>query len=89
MSLINAYLPSNPNSALERERTITSIPLAEERQILKEINSVKKSQLQIAEYDAIEKQIEEKRVSVKGGTNRFAFCLLKLTVSLIFLDHNC
>jgi hypothetical protein len=50
------------HSALERERTITSISLAEEREILKQINFVKKSELQIEEYNAIEKQIQEKRV---------------------------
>jgi hypothetical protein len=50
------------HSALERERTITSIPLAEELAILKQINIVKKSKLQIDECNAIEKQIQEKRV---------------------------
>eukprot|EP00980_Cylindrotheca_fusiformis_P002553 scaffold603_cov118-Cylindrotheca_fusiformis.AAC.5 len=50
--------------SLERERTITSISLAEERQILKEINFVKKSQSQIEEYDALEKQIQEKKTAI-------------------------
>jgi hypothetical protein len=47
---------------LERERTITSIPLAEELEILKQINFAKKSKLQLEEYNAIEKQIQEKKV---------------------------
>ena len=47
---------------LEKQRTITSMPLAEERQILKEINYTKKQKLQLDEYNAIDKEIQEKRV---------------------------
>ena len=46
---------------LEKQRTITSMPLAEERQILKEINYTKKQKLQLDEYNAIDKEIQEKR----------------------------
>lgn len=51
------------SSALERKRTITSIPLAEERQILKEIAAVKRSKSQVDEYHEMEKHIQDVKVS--------------------------
>lgn len=47
---------------LEKQRTITSMPLAEERQILRDISYAKKQKLRIDEYNAIDKQLQEKRV---------------------------
>jgi hypothetical protein len=51
-------------SALERERTITSVSLAEERRILKEIHNMGKSKTQVEEYLNMEKQVQEKKVRV-------------------------
>ncbi|CAJ1899848.1 unnamed protein product [Cylindrotheca closterium] len=49
---------------LEKKRTITSMPLAEEREILKEISYTKKQKLQLDEYNAIDKQLAEKRATI-------------------------
>ena len=48
--------------SLEHKRTITSVSLAEERQILKEIDIVKKSKTQLEEYHAILKRVEDTKV---------------------------
>jgi uncharacterized coiled-coil DUF342 family protein len=50
-------------SALERKRTITSVPLAEERQILKEISKIKKSKLEVEAFLAHDKAVQETKVS--------------------------
>jgi hypothetical protein len=50
------------SSALERKRTSTSIPLAEERQILYEINGIKKTKSKVEEYHSMEKQVQETKV---------------------------
>jgi hypothetical protein len=50
------------SSALERKRTIKSIPLAEERQILKEISVIKKSKAIVEEYRSYDKTIQETKV---------------------------
>ncbi|KAL3941419.1 MAG: hypothetical protein SGBAC_004218 [Bacillariaceae sp.] len=49
---------------LEKQRTITSMPLAEEREILKQINYTRKQKLHLDEYNAIDKQIQEKRDTI-------------------------
>lgn len=43
---------------LERQRTINSMSLADEKKILKEINSIQKVKSQIEAYLAVEKQVE-------------------------------
>ncbi|KAG7355708.1 KH domain containing protein [Nitzschia inconspicua] len=45
--------------ALERKRTINSVTLAEERQILKEIAAVKRIKLQVEEYHKLERQAQD------------------------------
>jgi uncharacterized coiled-coil DUF342 family protein len=47
---------------LERKRTITSVPLAEERQILKEISKIKKSKLEVEVFLAHDKAVQETKV---------------------------
>jgi len=47
--------------ALERQRTINSMPLAEERKILKDINGVQKIKSQVEAYQTVEKQVEDIR----------------------------
>jgi hypothetical protein len=49
---------------LERKRTITSVSLAEERQILKEIAGIKRSKMQVDEYNAMDKQMQDIRVRI-------------------------
>jgi uncharacterized coiled-coil DUF342 family protein len=49
--------------ALERKRTITSVSIAEERQILKEIKVIQKSKTAVDEYNAYDKQVQETKVS--------------------------
>lgn len=44
--------------ALEHKRTITSIALAEERQILKEIKGIKRTKVQVEEYNKMEDQVQ-------------------------------
>lgn len=51
-------------SQLERERTINSIDLQEERRILWEIKRVEKIKKQVDAYDAHDKLIKDKKVSV-------------------------
>ena len=48
--------------ALEHKRTITSVSLAEERQILKEINSLKRTKLQVEEYNKMDEQAQSMKV---------------------------
>jgi uncharacterized coiled-coil DUF342 family protein len=48
---------------LERKRTITSVSIAEERQILKEIKVIQKSKTAVDEYNAYDKQVQETKVS--------------------------
>lgn len=43
---------------LEQERTVTSISLAEERQILKQINGVKKAKTKVTEYKKMEDEVQ-------------------------------
>jgi hypothetical protein len=49
-------------SDLERRRTLNSLPLAEERAILKEISRAQKLKLQVADYYAYDKRIKDKKV---------------------------
>eukprot|EP00526_Cylindrotheca_closterium_P003765 CAMPEP_0113621100 /NCGR_PEP_ID=MMETSP0017_2-20120614/10774_1 /TAXON_ID=2856 /ORGANISM="Cylindrotheca closterium" /LENGTH=1210 /DNA_ID=CAMNT_0000530821 /DNA_START=20 /DNA_END=3652 /DNA_ORIENTATION=+ /assembly_acc=CAM_ASM_000147 len=49
---------------LEKQRTITSMPLAQEREILKEISYTKKQKLQLDEYNAIDKLLQQKRATI-------------------------
>ena len=49
-------------SALERKRTITSVSLQEERQILKQINGTKKVITQVEEYNAYDKSVQDTKV---------------------------
>jgi len=44
--------------ALEHKRTVTSISLAEERQILKEINGIKKAKIQAEDFNKMEEEIQ-------------------------------
>jgi len=44
--------------ALEHKRTVTSISLAEERQILKEINGIKKAKIQAENFNKMEEEIQ-------------------------------
>jgi len=44
--------------ALEHKRTVTSISLAEERQILKQINGIKKTKTQVEEYNKMEDEVQ-------------------------------
>jgi hypothetical protein len=44
--------------ALERKRTITSVSNAEERQILKEISGIKRTKLQVEEYNKMDEQVQ-------------------------------
>jgi len=44
--------------ALEHKRTVTSISLAEERQILKEIHGIKKAKIQVEDYNKMEYEIQ-------------------------------
>ena len=52
------------NSALERKRTITSISLSEEKQILKQIAGIKKTKTQVEEYNVHNKSIQDLKVCV-------------------------
>jgi hypothetical protein len=58
---------------LERNRTINSISLAEERQILKEIAAVKRGMVQVEEYNTLEKQVQEVKV---GKTNDLSTAMM-------------
>jgi uncharacterized coiled-coil DUF342 family protein len=49
-------------SALERKRTINSVSLAEERQILKEIAGIKRNKTHVDEYFSLEKQVQDLKV---------------------------
>lgn len=57
-------------SSLEHKRTITSVSLAEERQILKEIDIVKKSKTQLEEYHAILKRVEDTKIKLNDLRDR-------------------
>lgn len=48
--------------ALEHKRTVTSISLAEERQILKEINGIKKAKIQAEDFNKMEEEIQVMKV---------------------------
>ena len=48
--------------ALEHKRTVTSISLAEERQILKEINGIKKSKTKVEDFNKMEEEIQVMKV---------------------------
>lgn len=52
------------NRALERKRTVTSVSLAEERQILKEISSIKRIKPQVEEYNKMDEQVQVVKVCV-------------------------
>jgi len=54
--------------ALEYKRTVTSIPLAEERQILKEIHGIKRTKVQVEEYNKMENQIQSMKVRIQYST---------------------
>ncbi len=47
---------------LEHKRTVTSISLAEERQILKEINAVKKTKIKVEEFNKEEHEVQSMKV---------------------------
>ena len=47
---------------LEHKRTVTSISLAEERQILKEINVVKKTKMKVEEFIKAENEVQSMKV---------------------------
>ena len=57
-------------SALERKRTITSVSLQEERQILKQINGTKKVITQVEEYNAYDKSVQDTKVRLKHACMR-------------------
>ena len=48
--------------ALERTRTITSVSLSEERQILKEISSIKRIKPQVEEYNKMDEKVQVVKV---------------------------
>ena len=58
------FVSFNIIRALEHKRTITSVSLAEERQILKEINSLKRTKLQVEEYNKMDEQAQSMKVSM-------------------------
>lgn len=49
-------------SALERQRTINSMPLAEEREILKQIARVQKKKREVEVFENYDAQLKEKKV---------------------------
>lgn len=62
----------NRAEALEHERTVTSISLAEERQILKQIHSIKRAKTQIVDYNKIEDEVQvmkKQLTSLREGLN--------------------
>lgn len=59
--IVSSSLASSCYRALERQRTINSMSLSEERQILKDINIVRKIKAQVEEYHTVEKTIEDIR----------------------------
>lgn len=54
---------------LERQRTLTSLPLAEEKKILREIDQIKKTKIQISVNKAHEIVIQEKKVEIENMRN--------------------
>ena len=80
------FRPRVVGSALERKRTITSIPLSEERQILKQINGIKKSKTQVEEYNAYDKTVQGTKVCnvshiSEEGRSLHPSCLSLLLIS--------
>ena len=51
------------NSALEFKRTTTSMSLADEKTILREVDKIKTTKLQLEEYNSYERMVQEKKVS--------------------------
>lgn len=51
--------------ALERTRTITSVSLSEERQILKEISSIKRIKPQVEEYNKMDEKVQVVKVCLQ------------------------
>lgn len=72
---------------LEKQRTITSMPLAEEREILKQINYTRKQKLHLDEYNAIDKQIQEKRVRGRRHCHFVVFPLCQDGSPLLVDEH--
>ncbi len=63
-----AQLDSKIND-LERRRTLTSLPLSEEKDILRQMDQLKKSKIQIAASKVHEKAIEEKKAEIETLRN--------------------
>eukprot|EP00536_Pseudo-nitzschia_multiseries_P012145 jgi/Psemu1/31055/gm1.31055_g len=58
-----AQLVSGPEQALELERTTNSMPIAEERNILKQIRGVTKTKQQVEEYNEMDAEIKSMKIS--------------------------
>ena len=61
---------------LEHQRTTTSISLQQEKEILRQINGIKKSKLTVNEYHAMEKQVQDTKVRQKKSLSGSLFILL-------------
>lgn len=67
--LVSLPLPPS-NSALEFKRTTTSMSLADEKSIIREVDKIKNAKLQLEEYNSYERMVQEKKVScimLQGG----------------------
>ena len=75
--------------ALERTRTITSIPLSEERQILYDMKGIEKSKTAVAKYDVHDKQVQDTKVSRKTylWLSRYNLCNLETQISFFLLSY--
>lgn len=56
---------------LERDRTIVSMPLKEEKEILKQIQKLERTKRQIVEFQAYNKMAQEKKVRIHIRTIAF------------------
>ena len=70
---------------LEHKRTVTSISLAEERQILKEMNAVKKAKIKVEEFNKEEHEVQ----SMKVRRILEVFCTIRFVISSRLTFYLC
>ena len=74
------------HSELEKQRTSSSLPLAQEKDILRQISQIKKAKVQYEENQVHEKAIQEKKVCML--VSPLFVCSIICCLSVFFLFKN-